>query len=154
EDRVRAEMNEKVRTVRESYFTFDGTISGYDSSFLREEFTHNNQESMMRVQNQDSDDYYFFIQGKLWKLYRAFHTRVFAGVDFDGFATALEARYGNAERRQGTLTEGGHETQWLEWQNEKTRARAVDNNAFYGFYCLVFEDLGTVARLDQLRPNR
>lgn len=153
EDRVRAEMNEKIRTVRESYFEFNGNISGYDSSFLREEFTHNNQEAMMKVQSENSDDYYFFIQGRLWKLYRAFHTRVFAGVDFDGFTAALEARYGASEHKSGALYEGGRPMQWLEWQDETTRARAVDNNAGYGFYCLVFEEKATVARIAQLRPN-
>ena len=33
-------------------------------------------------------------------------------------------------------------------------ARAVDNNEFYGFYCLILEDPKTVARLGQLRKNK
>src|SRR5690606_8872298 len=42
---------------------------------------------------------------------------------------------------------------WLEWQDRHTRLRAVDQTRFYGFYCLVFEDRATLARLDQLRTN-
>jgi hypothetical protein len=33
-------------------------------------------------------------------------------------------------------------------------ARAVDNNEFYGFYCLILEDPKTVAQLAQLRKNK
>jgi hypothetical protein len=33
-------------------------------------------------------------------------------------------------------------------------ARAVDNNEFYGFYCLILEDPKTVAQLGKLRKNR
>jgi hypothetical protein len=154
EDALRAEMERELQRIRESYFAFDGTTSGHDSSFLRFEFTHNNGESMQRMRSENSEDYYFFINDRLWKWYRAFHSSVFAGASFDQFATALEGRYGNARRQSGVLNEGQPETQWLEWQDRRTRARAVDNNQFYGFYCLVFEEKATIARLDQLRPNR
>ena len=32
-------------------------------------------------------------------------------------------------------------------------ARAVDNNEFYGFYCLILEDPKTAAQLGKLRKN-
>ncbi len=154
EDALRAEMERELQRVREGYFAFDGTTSGHDSSFLRFEFTHNNNEAMQRVRSENSDDYYFFINDRLWKWYRAFHSSVFAGATFDQFANALESRYGNARRQSGVLNDGQPETQWLEWQDRHTRARAIDNNQFYGFYCLVFEEKATLARLDELRPNR
>jgi hypothetical protein len=154
EDAIRAEMERELQRLRESYFEFDGTPSGFDSGFLRFEFTHNNHESMVRARSDNSEDYYFFINDHLWKWYRAFQSSVFAGASFDEFAVALEGRYGHARRQAGVLYEGQPETQWLEWQDRKTRARAVDNNRFYGFYCLVFEERATVSRLAELRPNQ
>jgi hypothetical protein len=154
EDAIRAEMERELRRLRESYFEFDGTPSGFDSGFLRFEFTHNNGESMLRARSENSEDYYFFINDHLWKWYRAFHSSVFAGASFDQFASALEGRYGSARHQSGVLYEGQPSTQWLEWQDHDTRARAVDNNRFYGFYCLVFEEKATVAHLAELRPNR
>ncbi len=154
EDAIRAEMARELQRLRESYFAFDGTPSGFDSGFLRFEFTHGNGESMIRSRSENSEDYYFFINDHLWKWYRAFHSSVFAGASFDQFAAALEGRYGHARRQSGVIYEGQPETQWLEWQDPSTRARAVDNNRFYGFYCLVFEEKATVAHLSELRPNR
>ncbi len=154
EDALRADMERELQRIRESYFEFNGRTSGHDSSFLRFEFTHNNHEAMQRMRSEQSEDYYFFINDRLWKWYRAFNSSVFAGASFDQFATALQGRYGRARRQSGVLYQGQPETQWLEWQDRVTRARAIDNNTFYGFYCLVFEEKATVARLDELRPNR
>ncbi len=154
EDALRHERDQRVRRMRRSYTEFNGRTSGHDSGFLRDEFTHNNNEAMMNVRSDNADDYYFFINGRLWKWYRAFDASVFQGADWDQFSAALQGRFGEGRTRRGALIEGGDERQWLEWQNDDTRARAIDNNTFYGFYCLVFEEKATVARLGELRTNK
>lgn len=154
EDRLRHEMNSEIRRLRESYVEFRGRITGHDSGFLREEFTHNNREAMLRLQTERSDDYYFFINNRLWKWYRAFNTQVFAGADFEQFSGALQGRFGEGRERRGSLSEGGASMHWVEWQDENTRLRAVDNNQFYGFYCLVFEHKSTLENLATLRRNK
>lgn len=154
EDRLRHERDQRIRRMRESYVEFRGQTSGYDSGFLRDEFTHNNGEAMIRVRSENADDYYFFINDHLWKWYRAFDASVFEGADWEQFGQALQARFGPARERTGSLVEGGDERTWLEWQDDTTRARAIDNNTFYGFYCLVFEEKATLERLGELRRNR
>jgi hypothetical protein len=42
----------------------------------------------------------------------------------------------------------------MEWQDEHTRARVVDNTRFYGFFGLVFEDREVLGQLESLRTNR
>ncbi len=151
EDRLRHQMGTEVRRIRDSYFEFDGTVSGHDSSYIRGEFTHRNQEAMMRVRTEQSEDTYFFIRGRLWKWYRAFHSEVFDGAPFEDFSAALQGRYGRGRVRSGDIEGRGFETQWVEWQDDATRARAIDNTRFYGFYSLVFDEKATIARLDELR---
>ncbi len=154
EDRLRHQMNEEIREIRDSYFQFDGTASAYDSGYLRGEFTHNNGESLLRVRTKTTQDYFFFIGDKLWKRYRAFDASVFEGASFEQFGQALQARYGKAKRKSGSRNAGGGSTEWYEWREPHILAQAVDNNEFYGFYCLILEDPKTVARLDQLRKNK
>lgn len=154
EDRMRRRMNLEIRKVHNSVTKFDGTKSGWDVSFLRGEFTHRNNEEMIVHEDETSKNYYFFINDKLWKWYKAFKSEIFEGKSFDDFAAALEARYGNAARKKGTLEGKNEERQWLEWQGKETRVRAIDENEFYGFYCLVFEDLSTVRQLPNLRTNK
>jgi hypothetical protein len=154
EDRLRHKMAEETRQIRDSFFEFDGTASAYDSGYLRGEFTHNNGEALLRVRTKTTQDYFFFINDRLWKRYRAFDASVFEGASFEQFGKALQQRYGKAKKKSGPLHAGGEPKQWYEWREPRVFAKAVDNTEFYGFYCLILEDPKTVAQLDKLRKNQ
>ncbi len=154
EDRLRHKMAEEARAIRDSYLEFDGTPSAYDSGYLKGEFTHNNGESLLRVRTENTQDFFFFINDRLWKRYRAFDASVFEGASFSDFGNALQQRYGKAKKKNGVVTPGTASTQWYEWKEPRVLARAVDNNEFYGFYCLILEDPKTVAQLSRLRKNK
>jgi hypothetical protein len=79
---------------------------------------------------------------------------VFEGASFADFGSALQKRYGKAKTKSGVRHPGTPSTQWLEWNQPGVLARAVDNNEFYGFYCLILEDPKTVSQLGKLRKNR
>ena len=100
-----------------------------------------------------SQNFYFFIRDRLWKWYRAFNADVFEGQDFNAFRGALQGRFGEGRTQSGALHEGGDTRQWVEWQDDATRLRAVDETQFFGFYCLVFEDRRTLANIATLRAN-
>ncbi len=153
EDQLRHQEREEIQRIRRSYVRFRGQTTGWDVSFLRDEFTHGNGEAMLVYRDSNSQNFYFFIRNRLWKWYKAFDADVFAGQSFDQFAGALQGRFGRALQRTGRMTERGQEKQWLEWQDQSTRLRAIDENRFYGFYCMVFEDKNTLGQLDQLRTN-
>ena len=153
EDRLRHKLAEETQQIRDSYFEIDGTPSAYDSGFLKGEFSHKNGESLLRVRSKGQQDYFFFINERLWKRYRAFDSAVFEGASFDEFGKALQQRYGKAKKKSGSLHKGTEPTQWYEWKEPKVLARAVDNNEFYGFYCLILANPKTVAQLDKLRKN-
>ncbi len=153
EDRLLHEMRNQIQKIRASYVRFEGQSTGWDVSFLRDEYTHGNGESMFVYEDERAKNFFFFFNDRLWKWYRAFKEEVFGGVPFERFAQALEAKFGPALHREGPLHPGGEPRRWLEWQDDKTRLRAIDNTSFYGFYCLVFEDKGTLRRLEELRRN-
>jgi hypothetical protein len=154
EDRLRHRMAEEYGQIRDSFFEFDGTPSAYDSGYLKGEFTHNNGESLLRVRTENTQDYFFFINDRLWKRYRAFDASVFEGATFDQFGQALQQRYGKATKKSGPLLPGGGTVRWYEWKEPRILARAVDNTEFYGFYCLILQDPKTTAQLDRLRKNK
>lgn len=154
EDRLRHKMNEDIRRIHESYVEFKGRTTGWDVSFLRDEFTHRNGEAMIVVRDDQAQNFYFLINNRFWKWYRAFNQEVFAGADFTQFATALQGRYGQATEKEGVLHEGAAQKHWLEWEDRTTRLRAVDETTFYGFYCLVFEDKNTLGNLASLRRHK
>ena len=154
EDRLRYAMRDELRRIRESYVVFDGRTSAHDGSFLSREYTHNNHEAMLVVALPKSEDYFFFINNRLWKRYRALKNRVFGEVAFAEVGQALEGHFGAAQKHRAHLYSEEESTDWYEWRKGRTRARAIDNSANYGFYSLVFEDMRTVANLSKLRKNK
>ncbi len=54
---------------------------------------------------------------------------------------------------EGELVAGRGRTSWIEWQDDTSRLRAIDQTRFYGFYCLVFEERATLANLPRLRSH-
>ncbi|MGD8860010.1 MAG: hypothetical protein PVI30_08350 [Myxococcales bacterium] len=153
EDRLRQEAKAELKRIRDGYVEFRGRSTGWDVSFLKGEFTHNNDESMLVVRDGNSQNFYFFIGNRLWKWYKAFDASVFPANNFDAFASAVQRRFGKAKEGQGELSEGSGTRHWLEWQDKESRLRAVDQTDFYGFYCLVFEDKDTLERLASLRSS-
>jgi len=154
EDRLRQELEGKRRKIRESFVSFDGQSTGYDLGFLRDEFTHNNGESLLVYKDSNSQNFYFFINDRLWKLYKALDIGLFEGRDFNQFASVVKKKFGEAKDEKGPLVEGGDPRHWLQWQDKKTRLRAVDLTDFYGFYCLIFEEKKTLDNLASIRTNK
>lgn len=153
EDRLRQVAKQELARIREGYVEFDGRSTGWDVSFLKGEFTQKNDEAMLVVRDENSQNFYFFIGGKLWKWYKAFDASVFPANNFATFAGAVQRKFGNAKEAKGELRPGVGERQWLEWQDDKTRLRAVDETDFYGFYSLVFEHKDTLGNLAKLRTH-
>lgn len=155
EDRLRGEMQAEQQRMRRTFIRFTGQPSGWDSSFLRDEYTHGNNEAMLVVREEEvhASSHYFFINERLWKRYQAFDASAFGGATFEQFAEAIQRRFGPGVERTGSLVEGRPPTRWIEWQDATTRLRAIDQTRFYGFFCLVFEDKATLTQLPSLRTH-
>ena len=155
EDRLRSEMQAEQQRMRRTFVRFTGQATGWDSSFLRDEFTHGNTEAMLIVREEEfhATSHYFFINDRLWKRYQAYDASAFGGATFEQFSAAIQRRFGPGVERTGALVEGRPPTRWIEWQDATTRLRAIDQTRFYGFFCLVFEDKATLAQLPSLRTH-
>jgi hypothetical protein len=153
EDHLREQERDELAAISKGYVEFDGRTTGWDVSFLKGEFAHKTNESMLVVRDSNSQNFYFFIDGKFWKWYKAFDAAVFPADDFAAFEKAIERRFGPSRSVHAELRPGEAERQWLEWQDPKTRLRAIDETDFYGFYSLVFEQKATVDQLARLRQG-
>ena len=140
EDRLRRKAREEMDKIKKGYVEFSGSTTGWDVSFLKGEFAQNNGESMVVVRDENSQNFYFFVNDQLWKWYKAFDASAFPRGGFPVFASAVQRKFGEGKEMKGELRPGDDERHWVEWQDAKTRLRAVDQTDFYGFYCLVFED--------------
>lgn len=154
EDRLRTKMNNELEKLRRGYVRFNGQNTGWEVSFVGEEFTHNNGEALLVVADERSQVFYFFIGDRLWKRYIAFNADQFAGLSFADFQQRIEARYGPACRTQETNEETGQtRVTGITWHDDTTLMRAVDNTQFYGVFCLSFAEKATNDNIAGLRRN-
>lgn len=92
-DRLKAEIEMRVQAIRDSHIEFKGQKTGYNVSVVAGDFAHNTGETMVVAPVDRSRDYYFFVQGGLWKLV----TAEAASRNFAAFLVNLSQVYGPAK---------------------------------------------------------
>lgn len=146
QDRVMQKTQNKIERLRRSYVKFNGRITGWDLSPIGPEFRHKSDESMLVNQEETSRDYYFFINGRLWKWYREFRPEAFGDQPFEIIGEAMQRRFGQATPMSGEP----YDRPWLQWSINNTRVRMLNNG---GAFALVLSSEPTEKRLAVLRKN-
>ncbi len=67
-DTIRKHNEEARKAFHDSAVAFTGQKTGYNLSVLNNDFAHDTKESMAVLTCGKSTDYFFFMDGKLWKL--------------------------------------------------------------------------------------
>lgn len=148
EDDLRAKRDRAIRRLAGNMVTFDGEPTGWERSFLKNEFFHNGGLSMLTVRDSNSQNFYFFKEDELWKWYKAFDPEVFDGRTPEEVSRALQGRFGTVRNRQQDAPA------WLVWRAGETQLRAMDERRFYGIYSLVFENEPVAQQVAEARPTR
>jgi hypothetical protein len=141
--RTKAAVDKKV-------VNFESKGSKWDHSPIAGEFTYGNNESMVASRTKDADVYYFFSDGKLWKIVKVLKK---AKGDFKKFSAQVESKFGKGRVKKGEVTPGQGHTQWLEYLDRNSRMRAVDNSSKRGGFALIYEEMATVRALASTRPK-
>ena len=148
--RMVEQRDAEIRAVERTYVAFDGvpTHRRWDTSFIGEEYTHNNNESMLVYEDRRGNrEFFFFINDRLWKRVQARNTAG-ARINLDDFATQLETIFGAGRRVMD-----GPRLRTVEWRDDTTRLHVVDATTFYNAFCLIYEESATLAQLPTLRRN-
>lgn len=144
QDRMRREMMVAIKKLKKNHVSFTGKRTPWDLSLIDKEYGHKNDESMIVLWAKRDRKFYFFHHGQLWKIYIAFNTKMFKNKTFEDFSSAMEARFGKAERKYKTTISGESKLDYLVWPPAgKTLLKAIDNTSLYGNFCLVLLDKDT-----------
>jgi hypothetical protein len=150
QDALYQEAQDRYRRIHDNFVTFDGQKTGWDVSPIAKEFTHGNAEAMLVVTAPSSRDLYFFMRGKLWKLYRELAPDAPELADSDDAMTAFATRFGPGKRQRERRDETGITYPGMTWSDEATRVTAVQRG---GDTCLILEDARVTQQLVVLRHN-
>jgi len=151
--RLKEEARSKFDAIKKSRVRFDGQKTRWDSGLIAFEFTHNNDESMLVAKDDNSTNFYFFINDSLWKWYKAFDRDAFRGKNFKQVSSGMERRFGKGFGKEAESIRGSGMRLVVEWRDRNTRLRAVDETDEHGRICLVFEDASIVGQIASLRLN-
>ncbi|MDX2024015.1 MAG: hypothetical protein SF187_27495 [Deltaproteobacteria bacterium] len=155
--RKRSEIEKEVKAIKANYVKFEGKKTGYDSSIVDQEFAHKTDESMLTSRDDKNTRYYFFVDGKLYKIFTAFSKEVLQDKSFTDFGELMQARFGKAKQvmveektKAGVSTKLDH----YEWSSASGDGlRLVDRSEFYDVYCLVIYDRKVADALAQTRER-
>jgi hypothetical protein len=152
QDKLRREMKGALVKLKKNHVKFTGKRSPWDVSLVENEFAHKNNESMVVRWGKRDRRFFFFHQGRLWKMYIAFNAELFRGKTFGDFTRMMQRRFGEAEAKWKLDVKGDSVMSHLEWPVAgNTVLIALDETAFYGNFCLVLTDK---ARAAQVREGR
>jgi hypothetical protein len=105
---------------------------------------------MLIVTNKSSRDLYFFIQGRLWKIYRELAPESLDASDPQEALTALTARFGKGRPQKERLNDAQAAYAGTTWSDSATRVTAMLRGSDT---CLILEDMRTLEQLPVLRHN-
>jgi len=152
EQNLRNRMERDQQKFVDSCVKFDGQETPWNVSMIDQEFTHNNQEEMCKYDRGDSVDFYFFIRGKLWKIFRSLGGQLAAAPPtFEDMRAQMEAQFGPGESltslNEYTLVTTTYGVKWIDSQTEM-QLRWLD---LYGVFAIVLADRATLGNLSNLR---
>jgi hypothetical protein len=155
EQRLRTRMEREQEAFAGSCVSFTGQQTPWNVSMVDTEFTHNNQEEMCKFDRGDATDFYFFIRGKLWKIFRALNAGEMASAppSLDDMRAQMEAQFGPAEElRQVNQYYMTNELVGVRWVDSQTdmQLRWLE---LYGVFAVVLTDRATLGNLASLRRN-
>jgi hypothetical protein len=145
QDKIRKKIADQKARIQSTLVKFEGQKLSLDVSIVGREYAHNNDESLLIYDEfdpeskKDQQRYFFFWDGKLWKMFIAFNAERFEGKGFADFQAIMEARYGAG---QVSLPTGKikDEVTFVFWKGGSHYLRALDFTQFYGNFCLAISE--------------
>jgi predicted ArsR family transcriptional regulator len=150
QDALFQELRLKRQRLGRGSVTFSGRITGWDVSQVADEFRHGSGESMLVLERDDHRAFYFFINDKLWKMYREYRPQALGAASYEQAVARLAQRFGRGRSVVRARAEGSSAARWVEWSGRGTRLSALDRGAEV---CIVLEDERTLQHLSVLRKD-
>ena len=152
-DELRRKEKAEKASIKAGYVRFTGQRTGYEVSVLKDDFAHNNSETMLRYDEGGIQRYYFFRYDKLWKV-----MVVYPASDSEGFkqlVSQVKGAYGRPAKMNWETPYGGAR-RMVEaiWQDDQTQMVIEDKSAFYSRYVMRFISLSAGREIKEIHEQK
>lgn len=147
--RARQRVLDQMRAAEDSFIELRGSRTGYEVSVVAQEFLPNNGESLLRVRDTVAQRFFFFLDGKLYKMVAAYDQDYIANVGFEAFLNHATQRYGRPSTTNYGSVLGEEVLVQAVWEDQRSQLRIDDRRELFGTFTMAFTELGTLRRLQQ-----
>lgn len=144
----RKELLDRLALAEKSYARLEGTETGYEVSVIADEFSPNNGESFFRMKDKVAQRFYFFIDGKFYKLAVAYNATYLRGVPFESFVGSSVKKYGRPAVAEYDTIRQKEQLSLVSWQDPETTLNVKNKKELFDTYTMVFIDRQMVKRLE------
>jgi hypothetical protein len=150
---LEADRDNHKLAVQRALIELKDVPTGLDATLLKGEYTYRNGESILPVERGGKKLNYFFMRGRLWKIYEEIPLNEAGalGATYKDAIAKLQATLGVAGRVRASDPAKGIAATTVDWQDAATHLRVLDQGYRVG---LVLEERQTLANLDRLRTNK
>lgn len=143
---ARQRVLDQMRGVEDSYTELEGSSTGFEVSVVAEEFTPDNNESLLRIRDDVAQRFYMFLDGELYKLVVAYDQDYIEGVGFEAFVRQVSSQYGDPVSSE----QGDDGLEQAVWHSPEFELRVDDRRQYFGTFTMTFADRQL---LEQLRAD-
>jgi hypothetical protein len=150
---LEADRDNRKLAFQRSVIEFKDTPTGYDATPLKTEYSYRNKESLMAIDRQGKKRFFFFMAGRLWKIYDEIPLDETSplGATFKDAITKLQTNLGAQGRVRAADASKGIIATTVDWQDATTHLRALDRGRIAA---VILEERNTLNNLAQLRANK
>jgi len=150
---LEADRDNRKLALQKTFLEFKDTPTGLDASPLKGEYSYRNKEAVMWIERAGKKWYFFFIGGRLWKLYEEIPLDETGplGKSYQEAITKLQTALGVQGRVRAADPAKGIMTTTVDWQDGATHLRALDRGRVVA---VVLEERNTLGNLATLRSNK
>ncbi len=151
-DRLRSETIARIDTIKANYLKFEKNKTEYRTSIIDGKFARGTSEAVLRVDDPETQTYYFFVADKLWKMVVAFNINVARETPFNEFIKVLAqshgqpltVNYSNGSRKKRILSDAI-------WRDGITELKVENKTELFGTYIMELTDQGWIDRITAMR---
>ncbi|MEE2755829.1 MAG: hypothetical protein VYA30_04175 [Myxococcota bacterium] len=147
-DKLRKSKRDELQRIRDSYRSFSAGTTGLESSIVGGEIVAGENEALLEQTVNNQARYYFFRDGKLWKIAVVFDASSAKG--FTDFTGILDGSFG----RKGKPAKNIRGGKAHRWTDQMTLATGIDLVEFYHAYLVLFIQRGEGEILQAARLSR
>jgi hypothetical protein len=147
---IRKRMVDKFEEIENSHTELEGEKTGYEVSVISGEYTKNNNESVLTVEDDAAQRYYFFVDGRFYKMVVAYRQSYLDGISFEGFIGQVSRKYGEPKNTTRREIAGEQTLARATWKGSKTLLHAKNKRELFGTFAMVFSDR---QRIEKMKAN-